>query len=176
MPKRPIQPEDLWSIPTVGAPCPSPDGACLVVPLTRHDLEENKGTTRLWLLREGHRARAITADGGSSSNPVWSPDGTRLLFVRADDEKKPQIHLLHLDGGESEKLTEFEHGATDPRWFPDGQRIAYLVRRQIEKEDESKAKYYASDERVPPSGTPGSPTANAGTCSSTNSTAAKRST
>jgi len=149
MPKRPIEPADLWNIPTVGAPCPSPDGTRLIVPVTRHDLEENKGTTRLWLLQSGRRARAITADGVSSSNPVWSPDGTRLLLVRADENKKAQIHLLRLDGGDAEKLTDCEHGTADPRWFPDGKRIAYLIRRQVVKQPETKAKFFASDERVP---------------------------
>ncbi|MHC4955825.1 MAG: TolB family protein, partial [Planctomycetota bacterium] len=148
MPKRPIQPSDLWSIPAVGAPCPSPDGSMLVVPVTEHDLEENKSATRLWLVRPGKRPRALTAEGSKASQPAWSPDGSRLLFVRQDDKKKSQVFLLRLDGGEAEQVSDVEDGATDPKWFPDGKRIAYLANTRVEKKVETKAKYFASDERM----------------------------
>jgi len=118
MVKRPIQPADLWEIPRVGAPAPSPAGTRLVVPVTTHDLETNEGTTRLWLHEAGRKPRAITSEAASASGPVWSPDGTRLLFVRKEKDAKAQIYLLPLDGGEAQAVTHEEHGATDPRWFP----------------------------------------------------------
>ena len=38
---RPMTAEDLWTLPRVGAPAPSPDGRALAVPVTTYDLEKN---------------------------------------------------------------------------------------------------------------------------------------
>jgi len=151
MAKRPIQPADLWTIPRVGAPAPSPDGTRLVVPVTTHDLEANEGTTRLWLLEPDRKPRAITAEGANASGPVWSPDGSRLLFVRKEkrEDAQSQVYLLPLDGGEAQAVTNAEHGAIDPRWFPDGERFAFLGNVRMEPEHEGQAKFFASDERMP---------------------------
>nr|WP_297531988.1 hypothetical protein [uncultured Roseateles sp.] len=40
----------LWALARIGSPSLSPDGAQAVVPVTRHDMEKNKGATSLWLL------------------------------------------------------------------------------------------------------------------------------
>ena len=149
MVKRPIQPADLWEIPSVGAPAPSPDGTRLVVPVTTHDMETNESTTRLWLHEEGRKPRAITSEAASASGPVWSPDGTRLLFVRKEKDANAQIYLLPLDGGEAQAVTHEEHGACDPRWLPDGERFAYLGSVRMEPEPEGDAVFYASEERMP---------------------------
>ena len=146
MKNRPLQPEDLWHIPRVGKPCPSPDGARLVVPVTTSDIEENKTITRLWLHGPGERPRALTAKGASASSPAWSPDGSRLAFVRKVEEKKPQIFVLPLDGGEAEAVTDCEEGAVDPRWAPDGSRIFFAQRVSIHDRDE---RAFVSEDRVP---------------------------
>ncbi len=149
MDKRPMTVDELWALPRVGMPAPSPDGQFVIVPVTRYSMETNLGTTRLWMIpadarRAGHGdakdpARPLTGAGVSSSQPAVSPDGRSILFVRkhgsavgkhASSPKygdKPQIHLLSLEGGEPERLTDLPLGAEDPRWFPDGQRIAFIA-------------------------------------------------
>ncbi|MEM8883490.1 MAG: S9 family peptidase [Planctomycetota bacterium] len=146
MSKRPLTPEDLWQIPRVGRAAPSPDGTLLLVPVTTHDLEENRGRTRLWLHESGRKPRALTAADADASQPRWSPDGTRIAFVRQDDEKKSQIFVLDLRGGEAQAITACEEGATDPRWYPDGKRIAFAMRVRVHEKEE---RAYVSEERVP---------------------------
>ena len=60
---RPLTAEDLWTIPRVGSPTPSPDGTMLVVPVTRWDIEKNESRTRLWLVpAKGGEPRALTSE------------------------------------------------------------------------------------------------------------------
>src|SRR5437868_5338834 len=55
--------------------------------------------------------RKLTTAKEGASQPVWSPDGERLAFVRTV-ESKPQIFLLSLQGGEPVQLTKYRYGAT----------------------------------------------------------------
>lgn len=124
--RRPLTAADLWAMKRVGAPKPSPAGRHVVFPVAAYDVDKNRGRTRLWLLEEGQPApRALTSDETSSDQPAWSPDGTRLAFVRRKEGEKPQLYLLPLSGGEAQKLTDLPLGVFDPKWFPDGRRVAF---------------------------------------------------
>jgi dipeptidyl aminopeptidase/acylaminoacyl peptidase len=164
MPKKPLTAEAMWAMPRVGAPVPSPDGSRSLVPVTTYDLEENKGTTRLWLVPTdgGGEPRPLTTSDASSGPPSWSPDGTRILFTRkpaGDDEAPTQVWLMNVDGGEPERITDVPLGAFDPNWFPDGETIAFVsdvyrdaptlaeTAKEKEKRDDDKATAYVTEDR-----------------------------
>ena len=168
----PITAEQLWAIPRVGNPVPSPDGTHLAVAVTSYDMKKNEGLSRIWLasakgptavgpatsMQAG--ARALTTGESSSGEPAFSPDGKRLAFTRKDAKKKAQLYLMALDGGEAEKLTDLPLGCFDPRWLPDGSGIVFaaqLIRgfftpeataAELERREQDPVKAHVTEERV----------------------------
>ena len=74
--------------------------------------------------------RQLTDSEQDNGPPVWSPDGTQLVFAssRGDDwdvRLVSDLYLMPSAGGEPELLTHGDGGCGDPAWSPDGTRIAY---------------------------------------------------
>ncbi|MBS0395115.1 MAG: S9 family peptidase [Proteobacteria bacterium] len=150
----PLTAETLWKLMRLGAPDLAPDGHHAVLPVTRYDVDANKGTTDLYLLPTGPglgEGRQLTQGGGVSGEPAFSPDGRYVLFVaRRGEDKQPQLYLLPLAGGEARRLTDFPTGVAAPRWFRDSRRIAFISRvwpelgtreeaaRRLKEREESK--------------------------------------
>ncbi|HEX4334032.1 MAG TPA: S9 family peptidase [Usitatibacter sp.] len=124
----------LWRIERPAQPTLSPDGAMACVSVTAYDMQENKGTSSLWLLSAfGGEPRQLTTAGEKDAEPRWSPDGRWIAFVAkragAAGEKpdeEAQIWLIAPDGGEARRLTDIATGAFGAKWFPDSRRIAFI--------------------------------------------------
>ena len=110
-----------------------PDGVRAAFVVTQMDLEEDRYVRRIWLW-DGEEARSLTS-GDMDTTPRWSPDGTRLAFLRKGkgDEDYPQVAVLPLDGGEASVVSEFELGASDIAWSPDGSKIAVIASEWTEE-------------------------------------------
>jgi Tol biopolymer transport system component len=68
--------------------------------------------------------RLSPADDAGDSEPVWSPDGSRMLFSSNDD-----LWVMNADGSSRVRLVDAD-GVASYRWSPDGGRIAYLRERR----------------------------------------------
>lgn len=70
----------------------------------------------------------LTATPADDSQPDWSPDGRRIVFVRQGSGRpSSSLYLVRRDGGGAERLTGAGQVAIMPAWSPDGQRIAYAA-------------------------------------------------
>ena len=78
----------------------------------------------------GGEARQLTDGDGEHDGPVWSADGTRILFSallgeRWDVDQIVRVYEIPADGGEPRQLTGDEGSYAGLSVSPDGARIAY---------------------------------------------------
>ena len=65
--------------------------------------------------------------GGNQTNPDWSPDGSRLVFV-LDDGSRESLWVADADGGNARELVPCRRACAwldDPDWSPDGSSVVY---------------------------------------------------
>jgi hypothetical protein len=101
---------------------PSPDG-------TRVAFDSDRdGTRGVYVAnRDGTGVRRVS-DEAFAALPSWSPDGTRLAFVRASGETANvwNVWICDLDSGTIRQVSFHPEGKTSSAsWFPDGTRITY---------------------------------------------------
>ena len=75
---------------------------------------------------DGSNVTRLTDNAAVDGDPVWSPDGTRIAFIRYVDINGPGgLYIMNADGSNVVQRT-FARGAQNPAWSPDGTRIAFL--------------------------------------------------
>ena len=118
--------DDLTDFAVPEQPALSPDGSRCAYVLRTADAAADRNQRAIWCVgtRTG-QPRQLTR-GTADSAPAWSPDGTTVAFLRAQDGP-PQVWLLPVGGGEAEQLTTLPMGAGAPVWSPDGSRIAFAA-------------------------------------------------
>lgn len=135
--------DDLTALAVPEQPALSPDGSQIVYVRRTSDVDADRSVRSLW--RVGARTgepRQLTR-GRADTAPAWSPDGTRVAFLRAQDGP-PQLWLLPVDGGEPEQVTTLPLGAGAPVWSPDGSKIAFAaavdLRADAGEDDKARAR------------------------------------
>jgi hypothetical protein len=76
----------------------------------------------------GGRAMRLTT-AGKDRQPAWSPDASRVAFVRRDRSGVVDLHVIDADGSNLTRLTDDEARESRPTWAPDGSTIAFARRR-----------------------------------------------
>jgi hypothetical protein len=102
---------------------PSPDGSKIAFDSDRD------GERGVYIAKADGTGVYRVSGPGFAAVPSWSPDGTRLAFVRGEPSKGSRVWnlwLLDLPSNTSVRLTSHSYGQPwGASWFPDGKRLAY---------------------------------------------------
>jgi Tol biopolymer transport system component len=124
---------------SVASPAWSPDGkhvAFVQESATPHRESGGDKASWSWTFKadivvvnaDGSRKRTLTRTPNRlESNPVWSPDGSEIVFVSEDERGNRDLFLIAADGSNPRRLTRSanldEHS---PAWSPDGTQITFV--------------------------------------------------
>lgn len=124
----------------------SPEGSKIVFTLIRYydppDQEPSRTSHIAWVTPEGG-APQFYSNSGMESQPRWSSDGRRLVYVSNQPvleatpeaeaasgeaiEGKPELWVVNADGQNKFRLTSFgENAVYNPRWSPTDFYIAFV--------------------------------------------------
>ena len=75
---------------------------------------------------DGSDTVRLTTDQALDTQPAYSPDGTRIAFVRTGD-----IYVMNADGSAQTPITGTEGSDSEPAWSPDGSQIVYVSNHNV---------------------------------------------
>ena len=92
---------------------------------------DRAGSYDLYLMdADGRNLQRLTTDPGREAEPVWTPDGTRLVYTVTRQGGQPELHALRPDGHPGQALTTLQGGTNhSPAISADGRSLAFVSTR-----------------------------------------------
>jgi Tol biopolymer transport system component len=103
-------------------PKPHPQGTILF-----HGFASNSSYTHIFSINaDGTVLRQLTSDSLNDASARWSPDGSKIVFLRlySGIRDSANVAVMNADGSNIVRLT-FDSGDANPSWSPDGSQIVY---------------------------------------------------
>jgi dipeptidyl aminopeptidase/acylaminoacyl peptidase len=125
---RPYTPRDAVALVVLGTPKISPNGERIAFLVTHSDYQRNARATDLAIYAvAGGTADVVRHDVPGIGAPQWSPDGSRLAYVRDVEGKSTtsQIVIDALTADTPAPATAAPQGVDQFAWSPSGSAIAY---------------------------------------------------
>jgi len=127
-----LTPSDFLDLIGVEDPQISPDGRSIVYVRARHNLDENRTERALWRIRKAG-AEPFT-QGITDRAPRWSMDGTKIAFLRTNEEKETHLYVMSAEGGEPRAIAGPFKRIGGAAWSPDGSRLAFAAAVEMDND------------------------------------------
>ncbi|QYU68841.1 S9 family peptidase [Leptolyngbya sp. 15MV] len=143
---RPMTPEDVAKIESVGAVSVSPDGSRIAyttthLPAVTEGADNGVTRHRLMIAHAPNEARAYLPDDISASGVGFSPDGRMVSFIWAKGDEKRAVWGVPVEGGTYRKLAAVKDvDVRSHTWGPDGSTLYLLAGAAPDKDRDAEKK------------------------------------
>jgi dipeptidyl aminopeptidase/acylaminoacyl peptidase len=136
--QHPMTADDALNIVSVRDVLLSPDGQFVFYSLGRLNWSENKQVNTYFLSDStGKNEKPFLREGFEARRFKFSPDSKYLSFLSKKD-KKNQLFLIPVDGGESQSISKHTVSIKDYQWLKDATAIVFLAdeaRSEVEQKE-----------------------------------------
>ena len=123
---------DVFEIQFASEPMISPSGKLIVYRRMGFDKIEDKSIGNLWIINyDGTDHQKLTSFDGDESNPIWSPNGDRIAFIRKTDDG-PEIYIHWINTKTTARLSNLESAPSNLSWSRDGKKIAFTMKVKLD--------------------------------------------
>jgi len=114
-----LTPEKMYEITSANGARISPNGEKLLFTLTSFHPDKNKYVTQLWIkdLYKTKLPYKIAPKDSSCSSPSWTPDGTRIAFLKNGGGSLTQLFIIDLKNGSSIQVTNHNSSLKSYSWI-----------------------------------------------------------
>lgn len=141
---NPMTPMDVASVEMAGNVTISPDGSHIVYTksIPANPLEDNETrSSELHILdTDTEESTALYTETGVGNINFRPEHGTITFTTTMEDEESNALYQLPVEGGEPEKLFQFDTSILGYRWHDDGDHIVFMANEPLD-EAESKLPY-----------------------------------
>ena len=125
--QKPLTPADIFQLEYAADPQISPDGQWILYVRQWQDPMADRRYSNLWMVKaDGSDHRPLTTGKFTESQPRWSPDGKRVVYL-SNRDGVAQLYVRWMDSGLTQPVTSMQSPPGTPTWSPDGTRIAFLA-------------------------------------------------
>ncbi|MEM7779323.1 MAG: S9 family peptidase [Pseudomonadota bacterium] len=119
--------EDVFELEWADAPEVSPDGTQAIYIRRFNDIMVDRTRSHVWIVNlDGSGQEPLLADSGSYRSARWSPDGTRIAYMRSNSGRS-EIYVHYLGSGRSALIGSFDESPRSLTWAPDGESLAFVM-------------------------------------------------
>ncbi len=127
--------DNIWDLPSVSSPIPSPNGQLILYSVSQTDLENNTGRSILYVMEVASKKYSELTT--NVSDPKWSPDGQQIAFRKsgalqvAAFSKKGSNYKLGIPKmvAKTPQSNHFTGHSTikNYEWSPNGEYLAFVA-------------------------------------------------
>ncbi len=146
-----LTPEDVADIQQISNAVISEDGEKIIYQLLvpADPTKENvPATTHLYVYNTGNKTATPFVTGYSASNVKLRPDHNSISFTsKKENDKVTALYEISLNGGEAQKLYEFEGDISSYDWHTNGTKLAFVsaIKKEVDNPLPYQPEIYETD-------------------------------